>query len=187
MVQVADVLDFLVAKSQAPSTMGAQLERLKYGIQIAPDPFRQREDVESHLLKQAGLIRCVDDFADRQEFNPPRKVDSAGYKIILKIQKETRPQRAQGAIALGILRAYHERCTGVNNQERGLLEVYNFILSIAPRVVPSPPKNTDDLLMAFRTGTAKRARATAAEGYADALLALQNHCRVWNKKGGVTR
>ena len=39
-----------------------------------------------------------------------------------------------------------------------------------------------DLLQAFRSESAKRARAVACEAYADALLALQNHVRIWNRR-----
>lgn len=185
-VQVADVLDHLVARAGAPSTMGAQLDRMRFGIQTAPDPFRARDDAENNLLRQAGLLRCVDDFAARHEFSVStrqRVASAAGYKVLDRLQKATK--RGQGEIALGVLRAYHERvtCSIGQSQERGLLEVYRYIASLAPDDVPAPPKDTEDLLMAFRTGKAKRARNMACEAYADALLALQNHCRVWNKRG----
>lgn len=158
--------------------MGAQLDRLRYGVHTAPDPFRARDDVEAHLLHQAVLIRCVDDFARRDEFASPARRAGGGYKILEKIQKACR--KGQGEIALSILRAYHERST--QSQERGLLEIYNYLTSIAPSAIPTPPKNEPDLLQAFRTNAAKRARATACEAYADSLLALQNHVRVFNKK-----
>lgn len=184
-VQVADVLDHLVARSAAPSNLGAQLDRMRFGIQTTPDPFRARDEVENNLLQQAQLLRCIDEFSARHEFSMTtrqRATSAAGYKVLDRLQKATK--RGQGEIALNILRAYHERvtCSIGQSQERGLLEVYNYISSIAPEAVPAPPKDTEDLLMAFRTGGAKRARNMACEAYADALLALQNHCRVFNKK-----
>lgn len=181
-IQVSDVLDFLVARSMAPSTMGAQLDRMRDGIQSAPDPFRARDDVENHMLQQAELIRCIDDFTSRQEFSVTtrQRAAAAGYKVLEKFQKST--GRRQGEIGIGILRAYHEWST--QSTERGLLSVYQYLAIIAPSLVPPPPKNLDtNLLQAFRIGTAKRARNVACEAYADSLLALQNHVRVFNKKG----
>ena len=182
-VSVNDILDFLVAKSAAPSTMGAQLERLKYGVQLAPDPFRARNEVEDNLLAQAAIIRCVDEFAAREELDihaRPRAPSVVGYKALTKIQEHANPWRSKGKIALDVLRAYQERNKG--SQECGLVAVYNYLEQVAPSALPPPPKNDADLLQHFRTGTAKRARNLACEVYADSLLALQYHVRVWNKK-----
>lgn len=180
-IHVSDILDFLVGRSAAPSTMGAQLDRLRFGLHSTPDPFRARDEVEANLLHQAVLLRCIDDFSNRHEFTVTargNKATGSGYKILDKIQRSTR--RGQGEIAICILRAYHEWAT--QSQERGLLEIYNYLSSIAPEAVPTPPKNEPDLLQAFRTNAAKRARALACEAYADSLLALQNHVRIWNKQ-----
>lgn len=164
--------------------MGAQLDRLRFGLQTQPDPFRAREEVESHLLQQAVLIRCIDDFERRVEFAIPKRgpsVSQDGFKTLEKLQKAS--HRGQGEIALGVLRAYHERCTSIGmSPERGLLEVYNYLLAVAPSVVPSPPKDETDMLQAFRLNTAKRARSLACEAYADALLALQRHIRIFNAR-----
>lgn len=160
--------------------MGAQLDRMRFGVQTTPDPFRARDEVEANLLHQAVLIRCVDDFARRSEFSVPshlRAGNAGGYKILEKIQKASK--KGQGEIALCILRAYQERAT--QSQERALLEVYHYLASVAPGAVPTPPKSEPDLLQAFRTNAAKRARGVACEAYADALLALQNHVRIFNK------
>jgi hypothetical protein len=180
-VQVADVLDHLVARSASPSSFGAQLDRLKYGLQPTPDPFRARDEAENHLLEQATLLRCVSDFSSKEEFvvlPRQRKAAAAGYKLLERIHIASK--YPQGGIALGILRAYHERST--QSQERGLVEVYNFLFAIAPTVCPPLPKQETDLLQAFRSGNAKRARTLACEAYADALLALQQFVRVWNAR-----
>lgn len=181
-IQVSDILDHLVTRyASAPSTMGVQLDRMRYGVHSTPDPHKARAEVEDHMLRQANLLRCIDEFAARHEFSVPARGPAAaggGYKILEKIQKATK--KGQGAIAIAILRAYQERST--QSQERGLVEVYNYLASIAPSVVPKPPKGDHDLLQAFRAETAKRARAMAAEAVADALLALQNHVRIWNRK-----
>jgi hypothetical protein len=182
-IQVSDILDHLVTRyASAPSTMGAQLERMRFGVHSTPDPHRARAEAEDHMLQQAVLLRCIDEFIARYEFSVPARgpgSSAVGYKIIEKIQKATK--LGQGVIAISVLRAYQERCT--QSPERGLVEVYNYLASVAPECVPKPPKGDMDLLQAFRSESAKRARAMAAEAYADALLALQNHVRIFNKKG----
>lgn len=169
--RIADILDFLVAKSAAPSTMGAQLDRLRNGVSVPPDPFRAREDTENALLRTASILRCLDSFASRDVF--------VNHRALEKIQKNCK--LSQGYIALSILRAYQEWSS--QSQERGLVEVYRVIVRLAPKSVAAPPKDTDeDLLQMFRTNKAKRARSFAAEAYADSLLAMQDFVRTWNKK-----
>jgi len=135
-VSVADVLDNLISVSAAPSTLGAQLDRLRLGTHSAPDPFRARDDVENHLIQQAALIRCIDQFTARQVLPIPRPA------IIEKIQKETHTD--QGRIAVSVLRAYHERST--RSQERGMVEVYRLLARMAPETTPpSPTEDSADL------------------------------------------
>ncbi len=169
-VTVHDVLDFLVSRGATPSNLGAQLERLRDGTTGTQDPFRARDEVESSMLRLATIIRCVDEFGDRMELSPKGQ----------QIEKINRfAQLPEGAVALGILRAYHER---PSSPERGLVEIYRFLARIAPRGVPTIPKECDDLLQAFRDGHAKRCRFAAAEAYADALLGLQYHVRLFDKR-----
>lgn len=187
MVHVNDILDFLVAKSAAPSNFGAQLDRLKYGVQLQADPHRQRAEVEDHLLQQAVLLRCIDTFAGRQEFSVStrqRKAADSGYKAISKIQ-ESAKLYPQGQIALQILRAYHERARK-GAEDPGLVAIYYYVSKIAPEMAPPLPalKSGEDLATAFKAGHAKRVRSFVCEAYADALLALTEHVRVFNKKQG---
>jgi hypothetical protein len=170
-VSVNDILDHLVARSAAPSTFGAQLDRLRFGTHSAPDPFRARDDAENHMLEQASLLRCIADFEQRQEFG-------SRYGTLERIQRGAR--LPQGYIAIGILRAYHEWSS--QSEERGLVEVYRYIATHASAIAPGVPKGETDLHQAFRTGKAKRARNLAAEAYADALLALQAHVSAANRK-----
>lgn len=172
MIKVDDILHFLVSRSNAPSTMGAQLERLRFGLSSTPDPFRAREDIENHLLEQATIIRCHDQFAQRPEFGED-------YKALTRIQKATSPRLDQGYIAIGTLRAYHEWSS--QSPERGLVEVYGFLQRIAHRIVPKLPQDAPSALQSFRENKAKRAKSLASEAYADSLLALQYHLRVYNK------
>lgn len=171
-MQLDEILHFLVAKSAAPSTFGAQLDRMKYGVHITPDPIRAQAEAESSMLQQATLIRCVDDFAARQDFGP-------SYKQLTKIQRYARDV-PQGYIAIGILRSYHEWAS--QRPERALVAVYQFLAKIAPDYVPDMPEGETDILDAFLNGKAKRARAKAAEAYADALIALQSHVTAHNKR-----
>lgn len=171
-VSTADVLDHLVGQSATPSNLGAQLERLRFGTHSAPDPFRARDDAENHMLQQAALIRCIDDYASRQ-------VLPVAARAIEKVQKEI--HRDQGAIAVGVLRAYHEWAT--QSQQRGLVQVYRYIASIAPKLAPKPPESDGvELVQLFREGKAKRCANLAAECYADSLLGLIQHLQAWNKR-----
>jgi hypothetical protein len=167
---VADVLDFLVSKGATPSNLGAQLERMRDGTTSGQDPFRARDEVEAGMMRLANVIRCVDEFECRPELSPRGQA-------IEKINKHV--QIEEGRIALGVLRAYHER---PSSPERGLVEIYKFLARIAPRAVPSIPKECEDLLQAFRDGDAKRCRFVAAETYADALLGLQSHVRIYDRR-----
>lgn len=178
-LKVDDILHFLVARTSAPSSMGAQLERMKNGCSTAPDPFRARDEAESAMLEQANLLRAMDEFEKRDEFRSSNRND---YRKLHEAQRKcaTSGRIPQGKIALGVLRAYQERAT--TSQERGLVEVYRFVRSIAPKSMPPPPKDEGDLAQAFRTGKASRSRDDAAEIYADALLALGTFLQSWNKR-----
>lgn len=174
-IRTDDVLHFLVARAGAPSSMGAQLDRMRTGTVGKPDPFRARDEAETQILVQAHLLRCLSEFAEKAEFRP-----TIPYKALEKVQKHTFPRLSQGYIALGTLRAYQEWST--SSSERGLVAVYHYIGTLAPTAVPPPPKNEPDIVQAFRTGKAKRARGQAAEVYADSLLALGGFLATWNKR-----
>lgn len=157
--------------------MGAQLDRMRFGLATTPDPFRARDDAENQLLEQAALLRCIDDFALRQDF---RSYKVASISKLEKIQKATNPRLPQGYIALNVLRSYQEWST--NSQERALVAIYRYLSTITPDAIPTPPKGEEDLVQAFRLGKAKRARDLCAEIYADALLALGGHVTTWNRR-----
>ncbi len=170
MITVQEILDFLVSRGGTPSNLGAQLERLRDGTTGTQDPFRARDEVETSMLRMATIIRCVDEFERRLELSPKGQ----------QIEKINRfAQLPEGQVALGVLRAYHER---PSSPERGLVEIYRYLSRVAPRGVPTVPKECDDLLQAFRDGNAKRCRFAAAEAYADALLGLQHHVRLFDKR-----
>ncbi len=170
-ISTADVLDFLVSRGGTPSNLGAQLERLRDGTTGIQDPFRSRDEIESNMIRMANLIRCIDEFEARPVLSP------RGEKT-KDLNKYAR--RDEGSIALGVLRAYHEWAS--SSPERGLVEIYRFLAKIAPNGVPAPPKDSHDLLQDFRESKAKRCRFLAAEMYADALLAMQYHIRVYNDR-----
>ncbi len=173
-ISVADILDHLVARSGAPSTLGAQLERLRLGTYSTPDPFRAKTEAEDQMMEMATLLRCISDFE-------ARKVLDSRYGVLEKLQRES--NLPQGYLALGILRAYQEWAPCIqSSQERGLVAVYQYI---APYLRNKVEIESDDLLQAFRTGKAKRARDRAAEAYADAMLCLSEHVVSWNRKNRV--
>lgn len=172
-VSVADILDSLVARSAVPSTLGTQLQRMQEGIYTPPDPHRARDEAENEMISKAELLRCISGFTARNDFD-------AGYGTLEKIQKNCR--LPQGYIAINILRMYQERCPcQQSSQEMGLAAVYRYIAGLAPKAVPSLPSSETDLLQAFRTGKAPRARSMAGEAYADSLLSLQGYVQKWNR------
>jgi hypothetical protein len=179
-IKIEDILHLLVSRSDAPSSMGAQLDRLRFGLTESSNPFQAREDAEDRMLAKAAVLKAMSEFLTRQEFRGP---NASLYRALEKIQRDTQPKLNQGYIAMGVLRAYQERATN-GGQERALVEVYKYLGSMAPNVVPTPPKNEPDLVQAFRTGKAKRARNLAAETYADSLLALGQFLTVWNRTAG---
>lgn len=182
-VQSENILHFLVADSCSPSTLGAQLERLRFQMAPStPDPFRARDDAESRILEQAELIRFLDTFRGVHEFRPTT-VKGDGYRTLVKIQRGDPSHRNQGEIALEVLKAFQR--WGIRSQERGLLAVYVSIRTIAPKICPDVPLDVDDALQMFRGGKAPRARTLAASAVADALLALNAQVQSWNKRGRI--
>lgn len=169
MIRIDDILGFLVADTLTPSTMGAQLERLKFGLISTPDPFQAREDAEARILENAELLRAVDEFRAVPEFYPTSS-RSTKYKTLEKIQKGTTPRRTQGEIALNVLRSYQK--WGTKSPEQALVTVYSYVRSIAPRVVPTLDTDTVKATQMFREGKARRSRDLAISAYADSLLAL---------------
>lgn len=123
------------------------------------------------MLEQAAILRCMDHFASRQDV---RAKNLPELKTLEKLHRHTRIPR--GALAFAVLRAYQERSTA--SKERGLVEVYGYVKSIAPHLATCEEL---DLLTAFRSNTAKRARSLSAELVADSLLALQSHVAIWNQ------
>lgn len=179
-IRTDDILGFLVADTCTPSTFGAQLDRLRWGLTTAPDPHRAREEAESHILQQAELLRCMDDFKRVPEFRPST-TRSEGFKTLEKLQRVTSPRLCQGAIALNILRVYQR--WGNAAPERGFVAVYGYVSSIAERIVP-PIAATDALeaTQLFREGKAKRAHQMTTTAYADSLLALGSFLVKYAKK-----
>jgi hypothetical protein len=175
-IRTDDVLHFLVSRSGAPSTFGAQLDRMRFGLQATPDPFRARDDAEAAMLETAHLLRCIDEFTQKAEFRQAG-VPSA-YKKLEKMQKAS--NLGQGFIAISVLRSYQEWAT--TSQERALVEVYRYLAKVAPDAVPNPPMTEPDLTQAFRLGKARRCRDLAAEVYADSLLALGAFLNSFNRR-----
>lgn len=173
MVRVESILDLLVSRSCAPSTFGAQLDRLRYGLSNTPDPFRAREDAEANMMEKAGVMRCLSAFSERGEF----RTKTISYKGLERVQKATYAKLPQGHIAQEVLRAYQE-WVGMG-QERALAMVYGYLNRVVPELAPE--KASLDLVQSFRDGKAKRARDFAAELYADSLLALEAFVRVYNR------
>ncbi len=181
-IKVADVLACFVGRGCVPSTMQAQLDRLQFGFDPNQDPHRARREVEDHMLQQAVLYRCIDDFARRTALGVQsrQRKSASGYRALEALQDNSSPYHSQGAIATGILRAFQERAKG--SQEQGLVAVYHYIQSIAPKAVPLPPKGDGDILQLFRLHPRAPAREFTCDAHADALFALEDHLREFNKR-----
>lgn len=173
MLILQDVLDMLVGRTVTPSSLGPQLERLRDGVSVEPDPYRAREIQHWKLLHDAELYRCLDRLCDQE-----RCTFSKLTPTIEKLAKRLR--RPAGAIAVGIMRAYQERAT--SSQERGLVEVYNYLRRLDPTHFPPLLHDEHDAVQAFRVGKAKAARRRALELQADAYLILQKWVDVWNSR-----
>lgn len=166
-IHMDEVMAHLVADTIVPSTFGAQLDRLKYGIHGHADPVKARKDAEDHILEQAELIGVIDRFAKIDQFRP-------AYKLLEKIQRHAR--RPQGQIALGVMGAYQKWVTNAGN-ERGFLAVYAYLAKIAPSISPPVAPEFDKALQSFRDGSARQARDYAAGAYADSILALSAYLK----------
>jgi hypothetical protein len=88
------------------------------------------------------------------------------------------PSKGQGVLVVGCLRAYHE--WALYSKERALAEVYVW----AERCVGLDGDGAE-VAQAFRLGKDGNARKAAAKLYSDALTALSDWVRVWNRKNPV--
>jgi len=167
-----------------PPKTGPNEEIVGQYMRVGNDFARVDTNQEVRMMRQARILRCIQEFQSTAEFKD-RYVDGAAvlrkearFKTLSKLRKST--AYPEGLIAVGILRAYQE--WGTQSVERGLLEVYNYLKNIAPEKVPHTSKTHADLLQAFREGAEKRARNAACEAYADALLALRDHVIEFNRE-----
>lgn len=168
---VDEILHFLVADTMAPSSFGAQLDRMKFGLSPNINPFQARDDTESSIMRNAEILRVLREFSEVQEFRPASS-RTVGFRALSKIQRGASGPIRQGQIALGILRS-NQPWSG----DRGLVEVFWFLRKIAPKACPTLDLTTLDAVQAFREGSAKRSKALASEALADAILALGSFLR----------
>lgn len=169
MISSEDILSFLVSEGLTPSSFGAQLDRMKFGLSSSPDPFRARDEAEARIMEQAELLRTIEDFKAVPEFRPTTSRGS-GYASLEKVQRAVPGRPCQGSIALAVIKAY--QTWGVRSPERALVAVYALIRQVAPRLAPPLDGDVDDMVQSFREGKAGRARTLAVNVYADAILAL---------------
>lgn len=182
-LSLEDALGLLSTRTMSPSTLGAQIERMQERAELGPmppdyngikpkpstpDAVKAQADAENRMLRDAGVIRCLDAFACVERFK--------GAENLKRVQRAVKAP--QGAIATQCLRVYEP--WRLLSQERALAAVYAWASVLLPDMFP--PVKHDDLAQGFREGKSTKARTKAADLYADCYLALAEHVVLWNRK-----
>lgn len=196
-VKLDEVLCFLMARTHAASTMGAQLDQARAIYHGGPnhsafgtagemhvkaplhDVFKAQERAEASMLDGISVARCVDGLGQVREARILKD-----RPAMARLQKAC-PERGQGELVIGCLRAYEE--WRLKSPERGLAAVYTWAGTLAPLAYPvALPEEHDTLAQAFREGAAKKARSRASELYGDSYLCLAEWVVHWNmRRSGV--
>lgn len=188
-ITLDDALSFLSSRSCTPSTMGAQLDALRDraeadgqslnydGIHVRSqrqDAVKVAKESENRLLRDIGVIRCVDALARVQHDRIMKNKPS-----LTKLQRLV-ADRCEGELVVQCLRAYEAR--RLHSPEAALAAVYQWAHAHAPDSYPAVLHSETDLPQAFRLGKASRARQKAADLYADCYLVLAEFVAAWNRR-----
>lgn len=213
-VKLDEILCSLMARTGAASTMGVQLEQAQAIYSGAPmhsqfstanemhvkaplvDVSRAQERAETAMLENISVSRCVDALGQLKSSRVLKD-----RPALAKLQKAC-PERGQGELVVGCLRAYGEYAAlaygsmaGSDRKEandvgepprrsehRALAAVHDWAHRCAPELYPDAEHEEESLSLAFRFGQAKGARARASEIYADAFLVLDEFVKQWNER-----
>lgn len=212
MISFPALLDLMTSTSLAPSTLGQQLNRMleeqpmcdgkpakqsKAPLDAQPvgstkggGTFNELGAALSYVA-QGELHRCYDDLLN----NGPSYADCNGqwgnpttngplgviYPALGHLRLTTR--LPMGYLVIAILRLHQE--FGVRNPTRGLVRVYRGITKMAPKLFPELPGTEDEQIASLLDANnlvGMKARLSAAEIYADCLLAAENHVKLFNAK-----
>jgi hypothetical protein len=179
-ITLDDILYFLMAKTTVSSGFGAALERARVGLSGRPKKgsgqascvaASESASQETLLLKAASISRCVTVLAGVE------KVDFEPCPDLRRFA--TQAKMNEGEVAIGVLRAYQERCT--QSEERALAEACIWLIKHVPGFEITL-KSEDDLAQDFRQGRQKRARGKSLCVLADARLVLAKWVVLWNRQ-----
>ncbi len=188
-VNINDVLQHLVSKTAAPSSIGSQLDRLADNAadkerdaivtarprgQQYGNPYLARDRQERAIADLAPIARCLADLA---------RVNRCEYledKAELRRLRRALPHRGDGELVILVLTAYQEWAS--TSDKRALAALYSWMHTVAPAMYPAPKMKQETLEWAFRGAEAKKAFQRASEAYADAKLVLDAWVTWWNRK-----
>lgn len=164
----------LASRTMISSNFGAVLERARDGVsanQIGRMK-KQQEDEERRRLRDAFVIRCIDDlFAYKS-------IRFAWCPDLRKFAQ--RAHLRDGEAVVRVLRAYEPWAT--QWPEKGLVEAYTWMRTHDRRLQTILTEDGETAAQAFRMGHSRRARACASSAVADAHVALHTWVALWSRK-----
>ena len=188
-MSVDDLRAFFLAETTAASTFGAVLERARdgtLGTTGGGTAAAAQGRAEAAMLRMAAVGRCAAALAAVRTI---RFIPCADVAAIARTTSA-----AQGALVVGILRAYEPWAT--SSIEAALAAVWAYLwrvrgggTGVYPNCITAPgtarPLRVIDasLAHAFRHGRARVQRRRAERALADAEAALTVWVAVWNRRG----
>lgn len=177
MIILENILQFLVGSSNVPSNFGAVLERRQDDVIPTGDAQRVKDAIELSMLRDIAVIRCIDGLKEAKDFK--------NTGAIRTLSRNCGFRYTEGALAVGVLTKYHH-WEGYS-PERALVEVYNWVRSLAPDKYKPILHDESSAHMAFAAGKAKKPRQIAADLYADALVIAADWVEKWNEDGSRSK
>lgn len=161
-----DVLSFLKPYSLVPSSLGSQLQKLRDGVSIYPDPHRATDMMHTKLLADAAILRCIDTLKKKDSIQRYCSTPSLSrFSKTLNVQ--------EGGVAIGVLLAFSRWDT--ISKERGFAEIYSFTRKLQGKW--SPTETMADL---FRNSKAPVAYKLAKTLLYESETILKVWVQLWN-------
>ncbi len=186
-VRLAEVFEYLASTSQVRSSLGGQLEHLKYGTEADHSP-NNSAGVEQGMIDRADLSHCVSELEKQQN------VHWAATDVLPRFALRARLR--PGAVAVACVRAYQPwhgdpdlnrpagspACGVDRGPDRGLAEVYSWMRGVQGKPVGLEKDKT--LAQSFKAGGLKNHKEEAARMLADADIVVGAWIDLWNDKAG---
>jgi hypothetical protein len=188
-VSVDEVLCVLAARTNAPSAMGEQIDRMQESAHAASlaaagedlpkiheyrDAWHAQENAENRIMRDIAVFRCLDTLACTENVRGLK-----GLPTLVRLSKAVR-HRTKGELVIQCLRAHAMWAT--QSKERALAEVYVWAHGHAPDLFPAVNHKESSLWQAFRVGSANKARQRASNVYADCYLVMADWVAAWNRR-----